>query len=357
VDGRDGGCRRSRGLRGVARARRAGKYYDITNNDLKYASKWGWTWSIETIASNRDIGYEPSIAIDAQGNPRISFYDATNGDLDYASAAIELAEPSPGVVWPVGASREVTWNGTGRADLFMSVDGGRSWDLLQSRVTGGSQRIVVPHAPSKFAQLKLERAVPYSASATPGLFTVQTSVSLLSLVVTPEPVSGVVLRWSTDPGPPDLAGYRVERAAASGWETLVALTTETSYSDLQGTLGSRYRLSSVNGLGEQLVLGEVQAAPSRPLAAWPLPLRSGSLNVSFATASGLGGGPGQADVALYDIQGRLVKRLAQGSLAPGMHMARWDGRDQHGEPVRDGVYYLRSRSGGETHQVKIAVLR
>ena len=60
-------------------------YHDITNVDLKYASKSGGIWTLETVDALGNVGQFASLALDAQGNPRISYYDVTNGDLKYAS--------------------------------------------------------------------------------------------------------------------------------------------------------------------------------------------------------------------------------------------------------------------------------
>jgi hypothetical protein len=62
-------------------------YHDSTNGDLKY-NKWGSTgWSIETVDSTGDVGSSTSLALDSSGNPHISYYDYTNGDLKYATTA------------------------------------------------------------------------------------------------------------------------------------------------------------------------------------------------------------------------------------------------------------------------------
>ena len=43
------------------------------------------TWNIETIDSVGNPGYHTSLALDAAGNPRISYRHFTNGDLKYAA--------------------------------------------------------------------------------------------------------------------------------------------------------------------------------------------------------------------------------------------------------------------------------
>jgi hypothetical protein len=95
-------------------------YYDGTNGDLKFASKAG-SWTIETVDTAGNVGWEASLALDARGNPRITYWEGP-GALKYASAAVEL--DSPAATWSVGASRTVTWQGTGPVDLFISSDGG-----------------------------------------------------------------------------------------------------------------------------------------------------------------------------------------------------------------------------------------
>jgi hypothetical protein len=315
----------------------------------------------ETVDTTGSVGAYTSLVLDAQGNPRISYRDFTNFGLKYASAAVELASPSPGDIWPVGASRTVTWNGTGRVDLYLSTDGGSSWSPYEIGLTGGEHRLVVPHTPSKFAAFKLERAVPRSVSKTPGLFTIETSVSLLAMLAAPLPegAKGVEVTWQTDPGPEDLAGYRLERATTGAdWRTIVPLTRETSHTDPDGGPGSRYRLFAVNGLGEELWLGEAAIRPLKPLAAWPLPYRGGALTISFATAGGLGGGSGRAELSVYDVTGRLVRRLDSGAYPAGHRIATWDGRDALGREVAAGIYLLRASGDlGYQRTMKLAVLR
>jgi flagellar hook assembly protein FlgD len=96
----------------------------------------------------------------------------------------------------------------------------------------------------------------------------------------------------------------------------------------------------------------------RPLSAWPLPYRGGTLQVVFATAGGLGGTATRAEVSVFDVQGRLVRRIAGGEYGAGYQAASWDGRDHRGVEVPAGVYFLRSRSElGVEKSMKLTVLR
>ena len=274
--------------------------------------------------------------------------------------SLELVNPAPGTVWPVGSTRSITWNGTGRVDLYLSVDGGHTWGSLGTALSTKAEfGLTVPHVPTKFAMLRLQREVPGSVVATSGFFSIDASVSLLNMLASALPEGGATISWRTDPGPEDLTGYRVEKSAgASAWQTLVARTRETTVTDPQGGPGMQYRLFAVNGLGEESFVGETSIRPLKPLAAWPLPYRGGSMQVMFATSGGLGGGAARAELMVFDVQGRLVRRVAGGEYAAGYQSATWDGRDARGVDVPAGVYFLRSRTGaGPEKSMKVTVLR
>lgn len=55
---------------------------------------------------------------------------------------------------------------------------------------------------------------------------------------------------------------------------------------------------------------------------------------------------GRASVAVYGVDGRLVRRLADGEFGAGGHEVVWDGRDGAGSRVRAGVYWVRAEHDG-----------
>jgi hypothetical protein len=59
-------------------------YYDNTTGNLKYALWTGSTWNIKTVDSVGKFGGYTSIALDVSGNPHISYYDSIKGNLKYA---------------------------------------------------------------------------------------------------------------------------------------------------------------------------------------------------------------------------------------------------------------------------------
>ncbi len=60
-------------------------YYDPTNGSLRYAHLNGAAWLTETVDDSGDVGKYTSIALDSSGRPHISYYDITNTGLKYAS--------------------------------------------------------------------------------------------------------------------------------------------------------------------------------------------------------------------------------------------------------------------------------
>jgi subtilisin-like proprotein convertase family protein len=69
--------------------------------------------------------------------------------------------------------------------------------------------------------------------------------------------------------------------------------------------------------------------------------------------------PTAAEVSLfiYDIQGRLVKTIPCGALAPGYHNIIWDATNDDNRQVSSGVYLLRVAAGEERITRKITLLK
>ncbi len=66
-----------------------------------------------------------------------------------------------------------------------------------------------------------------------------------------------------------------------------------------------------------------------------------------------------ADVllAVYDVRGRLVARIADGRFGRGDHRLEWDGRDRSGRSLPSGVYLYRFEAAGRSSNGKLVKLR
>lgn len=61
-------------------------------------------------------------------------------------------------------------------------------------------------------------------------------------------------------------------------------------------------------------------------------------------------------LAIYDVSGRLVRRLVTGRREAGAHAVTWDGRDEAGSAAAAGVYFYRLRAGADTATRKVTYL-
>jgi hypothetical protein len=58
--------------------------------------------------------------------------------------------------------------------------------------------------------------------------------------------------------------------------------------------------------------------------------------------------PGNVRLSVYDVNGRLIRNLADGWRDVGQHAVAWDGRTVSGRPARVGLYFCRIEFTGST---------
>jgi hypothetical protein len=66
---------------------------------------------------------------------------------------------------------------------------------------------------------------------------------------------------------------------------------------------------------------------------------------------------GRATVEVYDVRGRLVKRLLDAPLEAGYHDLEWAGADQRDRPASSGIYFVRVSIATESVSRKIVLVR
>ena len=65
---------------------------------------------------------------------------------------------------------------------------------------------------------------------------------------------------------------------------------------------------------------------------------------------------GEQQVVVCDVQGRAVRHLDRGTIAPGTRRIAWDGRDDAGVRLAPGVYRVLVRTSGKTAGARIVLL-
>jgi hypothetical protein len=68
-------------------------------------------------------------------------------------------------------------------------------------------------------------------------------------------------------------------------------------------------------------------------------------------------GRSRVQLAIYDVTGRLVAELADGTLAGGSYSIPWDGKDDAGRMVASGTYFYQITVDGREESKRIVVIR
>jgi len=154
-------------------------------------------------------------------------------------------------------------------------------------------------------------------------------------ITTAQDMSLLVSTPTVDLAPGDSATYAVAfigAANVANWQ---------AGADTAQALYDRLFLTGVE-MGEPLGLpGTFALGQARPNPA------SGSSLISFALERG-----GPASLKVYDLSGRLVSTLVNGSLPAGSHEVRFDGRGLPG-----GVYFYRLEAGNQSATRKLVLVR
>jgi hypothetical protein len=62
-------------------------------------------------------------------------------------------------------------------------------------------------------------------------------------------------------------------------------------------------------------------------------------------------------VSIFNVEGKLMRRLLPSTAGPGLRDAVWDGRDDRGSVVPPGIYFARLRTASEEASAKVVLLR
>ncbi len=137
----------------------------------------------------------------------------------------------------------------------------------------------------------------------------------------------------------------------------------------EGTIRFRFRFGSDGSEGQEgwyvddvMVLGS-SSLPADAIVAEELPLHPG-LQVAgpcpFKDRTAIlydVARPGDVELSILDLEGRVIRHLVRGSVQPGRHRITWNGCDQAGRPVPAGLYFYRLRSRGERSEEVRRIIR
>jgi hypothetical protein len=65
----------------------------------------------------------------------------------------------------------------------------------------------------------------------------------------------------------------------------------------------------------------------------------------------------RVELKIFDVAGRLIRTLAEGTTEPGVHTSFFDGRTNSGQELASGVYFLELSAGGQRLTKKVNLVR
>jgi hypothetical protein len=139
-----------------------------------------------------------------------------------------------------------------------------------------------------------------------------------------------------------------------GWIAMNSGLPVTSTTSL-GINANNYLFVGTDGGGMNrwnIMVGADEQAPGRIRIAFsvqPNP-SPGRVAIRYQLASSA-----PVDIAIYDIQGRLVKQLVSAPRPPGVHNEVWNGLNADGDRVAGGVYFCALNAGYERAVEKLII--
>jgi hypothetical protein len=167
--------------------------------------------------------------------------------------------------------------------------------------------------------------------------------------------------WDLDVIEP-IIGFRIYRQSSlspseveiSG-EILPEGTRRFEDADVRGGQWYAHVVAAVTQAGQEIRSRQsfvaIPRAPLEILRVFPNPFGiTTTLDFSLAES-------GYVTVTVYDVQGKLVRRLSEKVRREGKHSVMWNGRDASGNQVSTGTYFFKLETRGTTLTSKVVLVR
>ena len=169
-------------------------------------------------------------------------------------------------------------------------------------------------------------------------------VSILDLIIVSQGIAGSSAAPPNPPAPLSGGEGRVDAATIEAWIAQAQLEDDGSFTFKQGIENLENLLASL--IPEKTALLANYPNPFNPETWIPYQLAESA----------------EVMLAIYDMNGQLVRRLSVGHQAAGMYRSRsraayWDGRNQLGESVASGLYFYTLTAGEFTATRRMLILK
>jgi flagellar hook assembly protein FlgD len=351
---------------------------DLVNpvGNLKYATKTGGAWTVQTVDATLNVGEYTSIAIDSQGRPHITYYDNGHGDLKHAVKtsgvwSLETVDATGNVGAYTSLHIDaldhlhVAYKDVGGVALKYAVKIGSTW----------TKEVAVPLAGAVYNSIGLDsqgkpHVVYYDENITKVYYANKVGASWTSDIARAlgEDLSGPFTSLAIDSQDVlhmayfnNVSGFLSYGSLVGGFWQMQDLDRVGWYIGLaldgQGNPHISYQDVYASKVEQAVLSGAVSDANvggrSRIVAmtVFPNPVRTAT-TVVLRTPTAL-----PISLVVLDARGRLVRSIAARELPPGTHEFAWDGRDDAGSPVGAGIYFAVVKPEELATSQKLVVIR
>lgn len=182
-----------------------------------------------------------------------------------------------------------------------------------------------------------------------------TTASAVSATITTSDADAEIIEGTSSFG--DIPGSASADNSASPFTITVSPipTDDTIGFEIAISTGARYVTTDVVTVDIDLTQTGIEEG-ELPLALalrqnYPNPFRSGTI-IAFGLPA-----PSGVKLDIYNVAGRRVTTVFDGTLSAGWHTASWDGRDSNGNEVSAGMYFYRVESGSNNVARKMILVR
>jgi len=195
-------------------------------------------------------------------------------------------------------------------------------------------------------------------------FPYNTGVNLQDLAAHPNP-RGIQVNWSVA-GDTGSVTYNIYRRRAgiyknrlSGFTRLNSVPisggNKLSYLDnsVTATTSYEYGLGIVDNNGYEVHYGPVNASWGQTRIAFRLYNNAPNPFTNMTTLRYDISQPSAVELHIYDLSGRMIRRMSAGDIPAGSHSLAWDGRDASGKSCSAGIYTAIMTAGSERATLKM----
>ena len=305
---------------------------------------------------------------------------------DTQAPSVTVTSPNGGEAWALGSSHNITWTATDNVGVTsvaidVSLDHGGSWSALATGLANsGSWAWSVPQSPSSQA---LVRVTATDAASNPGAdasdadfaLADQTAPAITITVPNGGETWGVgeshdVTWTATDNVGVTAVDLYVSVDGGANWTPIVTghANTGTYTWVVNSASGSQTLVRGVahdaagnvsNDASNAAFVVQPTTGVTNGAIAFANPTLVGNRPNPFVQSTRIGFGLPRAAavrVAVYSLDGRLVRTLADGTFGAGYTELEWDGVTAAGRRAASGVYFCRLETDG-VHRSQRLVLR